>query len=256
MSEAPEHPPLIPPPTGQTGWSARKLAWITAFILAAQIGFIFLFGTRHLPSARPVTDAPQLEIARPDDPYLALLDPTLFVLPHANDFGAALWKAAPELPPTPWREAEPSGFLTLDRLPPAPPAPGGAPGLAPAPEELKPAPLFAEPGLAPEPVSPGSTLELAGNLANRPLLNPPALPVLEYNDVLPPSRVQVLVDAAGLVSSLVLLPPNNLFEARERPVIGDTNALRIARNLRFAPGPDTRLGEIVFHWRTTPLRTP
>ena len=61
------------------------------------------------------------------------------------------------------------------------------------------------------------------------------MPSLPFNDVIAPSRVQVLVDPPGNVVSAVLLPSNNPLEALGRAEIADTNALAIARSLRFAP---------------------
>ena len=72
------------------------------------------------------------------------------------------------------------------------------------------------------------------------------LPSLPWNDVIAPSRVQVLVDAAGNVVSAVLLPSDNAAEAAGRADIGDTNALQIARALRFAPASQADVRRIDF----------
>ena len=74
------------------------------------------------------------------------------------------------------------------------------------------------------------------------------LPPLPFNDVLPPGRVQALVDAAGNVVSAVLLEPSGL-------ELADTNALAIARNARFAPAAQLTFGEIIFNWHTIPVNS-
>ena len=65
------------------------------------------------------------------------------------------------------------------------------------------------------------------------------------NDVIAPSKVQVLVDEAGNGASVVVLESSGLPEADQR-------ALRLARNLRFAPAPALTFGEITFRWHTLP----
>lgn len=67
-----------------------------------------------------------------------------------------------------------------------------------------------------------------------------------------PSRVQVLVDPSGQVVSAVLLPSDNAVEAAGRADVGDTNALNIARGLRFAPASGLAFGELIFRWHTVP----
>ena len=262
MNDTPVQPTPLPPgfpPPGVAGWSRRKLLWFAFFVFTAQAGYLFLFDHARIPGPRPVTGAPRLQLVRADDELTALGDPTLFALPHRQDVGTANWQRPPELPPLTWRTPEAPEFLAAPDtreagILPAPARPvaevaGGA-------GDLKPAPRLEAVVLAPEPPGPGSTLQIGGALADRPLLNPPALPVLEFADILPPSRVQVLVDGAGRVASLVLLPPENVLEARERANVGDTNALRFARGLRFAPGPDATVGELQFNWRTVPARAP
>jgi hypothetical protein len=97
-----------------------------------------------------------------------------------------------------------------------------------------------------------STLQISGALARRKLLAAPALPSLALNDVIAPSKVQVLVNESGYVVSAVLLPTDNLLEAASLTK-GDTNAVPLACRLKFAPAPQSTFGEIIFHWHTTPL---
>jgi hypothetical protein len=89
-------------------------------------------------------------------------------------------------------------------------------------------------------------------LAQRRLLNENEihLPSLTFNDVLAPSKVQALVDAEGKVVSAVLLPSENPIETLGRTDKGDTNALAVARGLRFSPSSRLTVGQLIFNWRT------
>ena len=100
--------------------------------------------------------------------------------------------------------------------------------------DLKPPPRFTVPLVPLEPkFAETSTLRIEGDLAQRPLLTPMKLPSWPYADVIAPSRVQVLVNAAGEVVSAVLLPSNNSSEVRDADA--DQRALELARAARFAP---------------------
>ena len=74
-------------------------------------------------------------------------------------------------------------------------------------------------------------------------------PSIPCNDVLAPSRLQVLVDASGAVISAVALEPSELPDA-------DQQALAVARALRFAPAEQPMIGEIIFIWHTVPKNAP
>jgi len=252
MNEAPAAPPSPPPPP-DTGWSRRRLVWFTLFVFAAQLGVLFLFGGKKNIVPRAVARVPHLQLANPANELIALHDPTLFVLPHPDDFGAPLWQQPVTVTTHAYRHAEPPQFLDWDTN-----RPGTAVEVfirtnhfAAPPLNFRPAPPLARPEPADEPAA-ASSLQVVGDLAARPLLNPPRLPVLVDNAVLPPSRVQALVEADGTVASLILLPPENALEARDRADLGDTNALRTARSLRFAPAAQATFGEIIFHWQTVP----
>ena len=101
-----------------------------------------------------------------------------------------------------------------------------------------------------------TTLQITGELAQRPLLTAVTLPSLPWNDVIAPSKVQALVDPAGNVFSPVLLPSDSALEDAGRSEVGDSNALVIVRSLRFAPAPRLTFGEIIFHWHTVPTNAP
>jgi hypothetical protein len=73
-----------------------------------------------------------------------------------------------------------------------------------------------------------------------------------YADVIAPSKVQVLVDAAGNVVSAVLLPSENGFTAADHYDAADQRALELARALRFTPSARLTFGRITFNWQTVP----
>jgi hypothetical protein len=254
---APEAPPRREPPSG--GWSTQRWLTLVALVFAAQVALIFALGEKKFPLPRAVTNVPQIMLADDTNELIALDDPTLFVLPHANDFASVAWRQAPVAPQPSFRWTEPPGELQA----PAREDLGAVftrfmqtnPFAAP-PLDFKPEPELSKPVLSlPLAFAENSTLQISGELAQRRLLNENEihLPSLPFNDVLAPSKVQALVDAEGNVVSAILLPSENAIETLGRADKGDTNALAIARSLRFAPSSRPMFGELIFNWRTVPL---
>jgi len=233
-------------------WSRQRWLALIALVFAAHIGLIFLFGEKGEIVPRPVKNVPTLKLANDSDELLALNDPTLFALPHERDFASAVWLKMPDVKQPSFRWTEPPRWLPL------PEENLGATFqqfmrtnyFAGPLLDFKPQPKLSEPVLPVEPAfAQNSTMRVAGELAQRRLLNginPPSLP---YNDVIAPSRVQALVDAAGNVVSVVLLESSG-FDAA-----ADSRALEIARALRFAPAKNPTVGQIIFNWRTIPMTT-
>jgi hypothetical protein len=258
MNAAPLNPPALAEPPRDEGWSRTRWWLFVAIVFAAHLALIFAFGTRQQITPRPAANVPQLQLADADagDDLIALGNPALFALPNPRDFASAVWEQVPVVPPPSFRWTENPRWLPL-----------AAENLGAAftqlmhtnppsrfPLDFKPAPLFSEPDLpGVNALPPISTLQITGELAQRPLLHPVSLPSLANNDVLPPSRVQALVDAAGNVVSAVLLPPESAAEALGRSDHGDTNALALARSLRFTRAPSVTVGQLIFRWRTIPL---
>ena len=243
--------PVAPKPLGEGGWSLRRWLTLVALVFAAQLALIFAFGEYKPITPRAVKNVPALKLATGSGEWLALNDPTLFALPNRKGFAGSAW-----LEPTPvefhrleWTEpprplplpveelgATFSQFMQTNRF-------------ATFQLELKPPPKLSTPTVPAGPaLAKASTLRIEGDLARQKLLTPMKLPSWPYADVMAPSKVQVLVNAAGNVVSAVLLPPDN-------PTAGhydaaDQSALELARAARFAPSSNLTIGRLVFDWHS------
>jgi len=255
------------------------MRWLTliAIVFAIHVGLIFMFGARKLPAPVAVKNTTSLTLSGDSgDGWIALNNATLFSLPNEDGFAGQMWMT---LPPLPFRQQDwtekPRWLAETDSLSVA--------QLVTRFNQFTKTNQFADlhfeynlppqvmvPALPTEsPFAPGSTLQIEGGLAKRPLLNPITLPTLPSGDVIAPSKVQVLVDAAGNVVSAVLLPSDNFLEATA-PSDTDSaqqaalRALELARAARFAPltpqaarlgsSPASRLsvGVLIFNWQTVP----
>ncbi len=238
----------------RTGSSWRWSRWLLLIllVLAAHVALIFFFGTRKPITPKAVKNAPQLELAVRSSEWLLLNDPTLFALPNIKGFSSA-WLEPPHVRFHQLEWTEPPRWLQL---------PAGELGavfsqfmetnrFATLKFELKPPPQFTVPLVPLGPILAGaSTLWIEGDIVRRPVLTPMTLPSWPYGDVIAPSKVQVLVNAAGEVVSVVLLPSNNSGEVRDADA--DQRALELARAARFAPGSSLTLGQLIFNWCTVP----
>lgn len=234
------------------GWSRQRWIFFISLAFVAHIALIFIFGAKHVRPQRVATRVPQLQFAGNENALVALTDPTLFALPHLADFAAVNWLRPNVIIQPAFRWTEPPPFLMIagDSL--------GATFNAfmqtnrfPATElNLKPEPqatmLFTRFEL---PLPQKSTLHRSGRIAQRQMLNQIEAPTLRYNDVLKPSRVQVLVDENGNVVSDVLLESSEFNKA-------DQIALELARRARFVPEPGLMFGIMTFNWHTVPTNAP
>jgi hypothetical protein len=243
-----------PSPPGES-WPWRKMFFLVAFATAAHFALIYFFGTKQQTIPRPVANVPHLQLAGDDNEWITLGNPALFALPNPHDFSSVIWARIPVIatPTFTWTEAPQwlrldaktlgatfNQFMETNRL-------------AEVRLDLKPQPeLAAADGFDTSALPQNSQLKLLGALAGRGLLNPVYLPAQFVNDVIPPSKVQVLVDAAGNVLSAVLLPSNNSFQTAGQNATADQKALTVARQLRFAPAAGLTLGEMLFLWHTLP----
>ena len=246
----------LPTGAGQTprrGWSLPRWIFFLSWALAIHFALVFVFGAKQTASPREVKNAPQFHLTEGGSPFSALTDPTLFARPHETlDFVPAAWSRPPAVAQPTIRWTEPPQFL-----PPAEEQFGAAFNsymqtnrLTMQALNFKPQPESTPVNTAIESTLPqASSFKILGKLAKRPLLNQINVPSIPCNDVLPPARVQVLVDASGTVVSSVALESSDWTAA-------DQIALELARALRFSPAPQTTLGEIIFTWHTVPTNAP
>lgn len=239
--------------------------WLVVLLLfAAQIAVMFCLG--NPPAAKPfrTAGAPVIYLATNRwDELLALEDPTLFVLPHRNNFSGAAWLTIKQqnFEPTNWAEparplplppeqlgADFAAFLETNP-PPQIPMATGAESAATDLVGTHPTPMRS--------ISVASTLRVEGALVGRRLVTPVELPPQTNSDfdVLPNTEVQVLVDAQGKVFSPVII-------SASKNTAADAGALNFARNARFEPLKTAALGKVppnamtfgrlIFEWQTMP----
>ena len=241
-------------------WSRRRWLMFVALVFAVQLAIIFALGEKQSPPPRAVANVPHMTLADNSSKLLALDDPTLFAMPHANDFASAVWRRTPVTPPPSFRWTETPGEL----LSPAGENLGavftrfmGTNQFAQFSPDFKPAAKVSEPVLSlPLMAAENSTLQISGDLTQRKLISVENLPAWPLADVIAPSRVQLLVDAAGAVVSAVLIPPDNRAGAAAQYDPANQRALAIARTARFASSSHPTVGQMIFNWRTvTPPTT-
>ena len=235
-----------------TNWSGKKYLFLITFAFAAHVAFITLLGAKKTIAPRVAKNVPVFHLADHASEFLRLTDPTLFVLPHAVDSPAAALGGVISIEPPEFRWTETPSFLAL--------AAGDLGAtfstfmktnqFVTTRLNFKPPPSPAAPMMAAEVALPqNSDWQLTGELAGRRLMHPLTLPLLPANDVLPPSRVQLLVGADGNVFSTTLLDTSGNPDA-------DQNALALTRTLRFVPAKKPMFGEITVLWHTVPVATP
>jgi hypothetical protein len=276
MNPAPAEPPV--PRWTRVHWLAA-----IAIVFALHVTLVFIFGARKSIAPAPVKNAPSLTLTGESaDDLLGLNNATLFALPDRDGFSGIMWWAPPALPfhQQDWTEdphwLADTNPLTVNQLVAAFHYYVETNHFAKVAFEFNQSPALAVPILKPQPIlAQDSTLQIEGEIANRPLLSPVKLPSWPDSDVIAPSIVQVLVDAAGNVVSATLLPPVNSWEpsairdtvepSPARNADADARAVEIARNARFAPltsnagsvasQPVTHLsvGQFVFNWRAVPV---
>ncbi len=247
---ATETPAFAPAPPAD-GWSWKKIIFLIVFALAAHLAFIFLLGAKKTATPRVATNVPVFRLADNSSELVRLTDPTLFALPHTEDV-APSFSQPPDVVSPSFRYTEAPPFL----LPNA--ASLGAAfnafmqtnRFATIALNFKPEPQLTLPQADIETALPQtSTWQLAGEIAGRRLLNTLSVPSPAVNDVIAPSRVQLLVDKSGNVASAVLLETSGYDDA-------DQQALKLARTLQFVPAEKLTFGEIIFNWHTVPVSVP
>ena len=263
----PAVPPAAPgpPATNQTPgselpggtWRGKKLVLLIALALLIHLGLIWFFGTKTQIIPRLVSHVPSLQLANDENPMIALQNPTLFALPNRKDFSSVSWSKLPAINETNFQWTESPRWLAPETNHPEATFGEFAPVAAQLElaEEVKPpAAVTGTPAQLGGSMPVGSSFKILGDLASRGLLSTVDLPSLPYDNVIPASRIQVLVDASGQIVSAVLLPPTDSTEGMERFDKADQLALEIARQLRFVSARQLSVGEIDFCWRAVPVR--
>jgi hypothetical protein len=234
-------------------WPLSRWLLLIALVLAAHVALIFTFGARKPVTPIRVKNAPTLQLTAGSTEWLLLNNPTLFALPNIKGFAGPAWLEPPHVQfhPLEWTESPRWWQLSAGEL-----------GIvfsrfmetnqfAGFNLELKASPRYTVPLVPLEPkFAEASTLRIEGDIARRSMRTSLNLPSWPHADLIAPSTVQVLVNAAGDVVSAVVLPSHNSGEVRD--VDADQRALVLARSARFAPGPDWTLGKLIFNWRTVP----
>ena len=240
----------------------RPGLWLAvALVFAAQVGVVFWLGNPPAATPAPRTAAPMIHLAGKDwQELLTLEDPTLFVLPHRNNFSGEVWVKNTPQPFEPTNAPEPPRLLPL---------PAEQLGAAFAAfMETNPPPRFqTQMGLqfgdlnssrtaSARPIPVPSVLRVEGDLAKRRLLTSFRLPARTNPDVLNNTEVQVFVDALGKVFSAVVVAGSGNADV---DMLALTN---FAKNARFEPikaaAPGTVLpntvtfGKLIFEWQTVP----
>lgn len=234
------------------------------FLLAVQLGLIFWFGAGATIPPRKGEPAPVIDLSESGPSELfALTDPTLFSLPHREDFAGSAWLKLPSLKFRESRWSEPTrplqlqadqlgvvfkNFIRTNRF---------AAFEVAARAESK----FTSLEFVPVTLIPTqSTLRIEGKLATRRLVSPLVLSPQPWTDILGNSVVQLVVNAEGNpVSVPLLLPPGS--GSKE----ADQLALELAKEARFEsaqsagrerashPVKTMTFGTLIFEWQTVPM---
>jgi hypothetical protein len=251
-------------PVESRKWRPARSWGVIILVFAAQLGLILWLGNRFPVTPAPQQPAPVIRTVGPDlSEELALVDPTLFALPHAHGFSGLAWLNIPARAPLFYT------WTNLPRWPDLPLEPSGASlhqfvasnHVDPMATTALPASELALPHPPPMQVLPEtSSLLLANDLASRRLLTPCALPSITSSNLLTNTVVRLIVDALGRPVSCILLAHSGSAEA-------DDQALTFSRSMRFAPSEETNAadstagltwGEAIFTWHGPfePLTNP
>jgi hypothetical protein len=249
-------------PTDSKTRRLRPGMWIAvALVFALQIGVLFWLGNPPPIQHVFTTAAPKFSLVTNRwNELLALQDPTLFVLPHRNNFSGAAWLNIPSHDFQPTNSSEPTlplplspeqlGFTFTAFMQTNPP-PSIQMGLAAGLGFMDQLPLPPMPSLVST-----STVRVEGDLAKRRLLEPLQLPPQSSPDVLTYTEVQLFVDALGNVFSPVII------ESSGNRDVDAAVLTNFAKNARFEPVKGTArgtaaseamtFGKLIFEWQTVP----
>jgi hypothetical protein len=240
-------------------WPRRRWLITVLLVLSLQLGLILLLSDRTPLSVRSSGSGLRLRLAGSGSAeVLALEDPTLFALPHLRGFSGPAWMSIPPRPARSfsWSEEPRPLVLSAADL-------GAAFNRFLATNDFNalqtpasPQPELVLPKIPPLVVSStSSVLHIEGQLAQRRLLRPLALPPWPHSDLLTNSVVQIIVDADGRPVSKTLLSPSGYPPA-------DQHALQQATAARFnsldesgsaTPAGQLTWGRLIFEWHTVSM---
>ncbi len=248
-------------PDPQT-WPHRRWWASLALVFALQLALIFLLSDRKVPRFRPGKPVPQLRFASAAAAELwALTDPTLFALPNAHGFSAAVWLKAPRLAMRQFDWSEPTNWLTISAqhlgrtVNPGRETPGlnaGASVELTQPQVM--APEFSS-AVLPTPRE-QSSWRLDGEITLRRLKTNLSLTNPAHTDLLTNSIVLLTVGADGKPFSVPILLSSSGSKT------ADDQALHLTSVLRFEPltlnqpagsKPPLTFGKVIFEWATLPV---
>jgi hypothetical protein len=235
--------------------------WIAVgLVFVVQVALVFWVGSPSTPAPLKAPAAPVINLSGSgSEELLALQDPTLFVLPHRDNFSGDAWLKIPpqKFTPTNWTEPPRPLPLATEQLGKAfvsfmqtnrPPRYQLAveTGLH---EGLEDSPVT-------ESISVPSALRVEGDLARVRLLTSFRLPPQTNSELLTNTVIQLLVNAEGHPFSPVIWSGSGSAEA-------DALALtNYAKAVRFAPAQEAALGmvptdkmivgKLIFEWQTVP----
>jgi hypothetical protein len=244
------------------GISRLKLWVAVALVFAAQVVVAFLLGNPPPVKEFHPVPVPVVHMApSSSQDLLAVMDPTLLIQPHRDNFSGEAWlKMAPRtFTPTNWTEPARPLDLAQEQL--------GSAFVAfmqtNLPARFQPrieSGLNTESGdVTPmQPISVPSRLRVEGDLARRQLLTPLHLPPQTNADILTNTVVQMVVDAQGYPFSAVI-PTGSGSGSGDADQMALTN---FSKSIRFAPLDEGELGTVspdkmtsgrlIFEWQTVP----
>jgi TonB family protein len=242
-------------------WSRRKWLAGVALVCGLQVGLLFCLGdAKPKPLGSPGPASILRMAGGGAGELLALMDPTLFALPHRQNFSGPGWLLVQPQQFEPYVWSNPPGWLELTVA-----------GLGEPFQRFIATNVFDAARVLPEsqpeltwPVvtrahflPTHSTFRLTDDLAQRRTLSSLELPSQANAELLTNSVVRLVVDPAGMPITQTLLISSGSKEA-------DQYALEQARTVRFEPANKPgkysaagglSWGELIFEWHTIPQLT-